>query len=112
AVPLLGGQVYAPDPCMKLCTLVPISISFHKDNVQIVARADRKTRPNPPQAFLGSSATSRIEVVRVSSWKWGRRYATASNQPGLPATGRTSTRASAKGRWARIVSLAPEGSTQ
>src|SRR5262245_50471352 len=60
-----------------------------------------------PQLFLGISATSRIEVVRVSSWKCGRKYATASYQPGLPATARTSTRASVKGRLALISSLAP-----
>src|SRR6202008_4104045 len=32
----------------------------------------------------GSSATSRMEVVSSSSWKCGRRNATARNAPGLP----------------------------
>ena len=59
--------------------------------------------------FLGTSATRRMDVVKVSSWKCGRSQATASYQPGLPLTSRTSTRASASGDLALASSPASSG---
>jgi hypothetical protein len=32
-----------------------------------------QTFRSPDYFFFGTSATKRMEVVRVSSWKWGRR---------------------------------------
>src|SRR5229473_8635460 len=59
--------------------------------------------------FFGTSATNRMDVVNVSSWKCGRNQATASYQPGLPLTSRTSTRASDSGFFAFSSSVALSG---
>src|ERR1700722_167454 len=48
-------------------------------------------------AGWGRSATSLRDTVSSSSWKWGRRKATARNAPGFPGTSITSMRASRNG---------------
>src|SRR4051794_28545633 len=45
-------------------------------------------------AGAGRSATSRNDTLSSSSWKCGRRNATARYEPGFPGTSTTSTRAS------------------
>src|SRR5687768_7446468 len=54
-------------------------------------------------AGAGRSATNRIDIDSSSSWKWGRRNATARYTPGFPGTSTTSTRASFSGFLAFIA---------
>ncbi len=70
---------------------------------------ERETAPKPSLARLGTSATSRIDADNVSSWKCGRSQATASYQPGLPLTARTSTLASDSGVLAFCVGPTSSG---
>ena len=61
-------------------------------NFRISRPGGERTRRSPrlqrsgiyPRADGGSSATSRIDTVSSSSWKCGRRNATARYTPGLP----------------------------
>ena len=79
-------------------------LSKYGQAAQKIACGDWTARPQRA-AGGGRSATRRIDMVSSSSWKCGRRNATARYAPGLPGISDTSMRASRSGRCALIARL-------